>query len=104
MLVMNNLYFSIWLKPMFKCLDKIIDCKKSKIINYNEIQKGNIVSLKFKGPGKDIYERTYIATSNWDKNLHSGSFINLNGGQVVLSEKVFKNLNVCVIGSFEVST
>ncbi|OGI03370.1 MAG: hypothetical protein A2Y25_08575 [Candidatus Melainabacteria bacterium GWF2_37_15] len=99
--VINPTYSSIWLKPIFKCLDKIIDCNKSEPIQYNEIQTGNIINLEFKDSENNAYERTYIATSNWGKDVHSGSFINMHGRQVVLSDKVLMNLNVSMIGSFE---
>jgi len=102
MSAVQNVDCAIWLKPAFRSLDKIIDCNTSKLITYSEIQKGNIVTLEFLADDKNVYERTYIATSNWDADNNSGCFINLHGRQIVLSERVLKNLNVCVIGSFEV--
>ena len=99
--VINTTNYSVWLKPIFKCLDKIIDCNKSKPIQYREIRKGNIINLEFRDSEDNVYERTYIATSNWEEDGHSGSFINMHGKQVVLSDRVLKDLNVCMIGSFE---
>lgn len=99
----GSTFCSVWLKPIFKSLnDKIIDCKSSKWIPYHEIRSGNIVNLKFEGADSETCDRTYIATSNWDRNMRYGSFLNMSGKHVVLSDKVLKNLKVCMIGSFEV--
>lgn len=87
----------IWLKPVLKCLDKIIDCKKPKPISYLEIRTGNILSLKLKNSS-----RTYVATSTWDNNMDAGCFINLQGSQIVLSARVLRNLTISLLGSLEV--
>lgn len=99
MAIANAAVSSIWLKPMLKCMDKIINCKKSQKINFQDIKAGTIVNLRCKDSNSNnTQERTYLATTNWDKTIASGSFMSLNGRQIVLSARVLKGLTVFMIG------
>lgn len=92
----NTSNCSIWLKPMIKCMDKIIDCTRPKRIKYCEIQTGNIISLKLQNG-----EQTYVATGDWDETAHAGRFLNLHGNQVVLSERIIQCMKISKIGTLK---
>lgn len=102
MTALNMINSSIWLKPMLKCVNAIIDCETPKLIKYSEIKRGNIINLEFKDKSNNTYTRTYIATSNWEENGHSACLINLYGKQIVVSKKAFEDLSVSILGSFKV--
>lgn len=93
---------SVWLKPIFNSLkDNIINCHKPKQINYQQIQCGDILDLEILGSSDKVFKRTFIATSNWNSDTHFGGFINLNGNQIILSDKTLGQFNVCTIGSLK---
>ena len=84
---------AIWLKPILKSLNKIVECGKSKLISYKDIKKGNIILLKSKNS-----ERTYIATSNWESNTTTANFLNLSGSYVTINEHILRKLKVSSAG------
>ncbi len=94
--------FSIWLKPIFKCLDEIIDCEKSSSINYPEIKSGDILELEYKDSGSSVHKQIYISTSNWSNDKSSGSFITLTGKQILLSDKILNQLKIFRVGTLKV--
>ncbi len=102
MTAVKELDTSIWLKPVLKSKDMIINCEKPRLIKYSEIQKGNIIALSFNNNDENLQERTFIAMSGWDSDNSTANFMNLYGNQIVISEKAFENLSVNIIGSLMV--
>ncbi len=97
----NQPGFSIWLKPIFKSQNRVIDCKTSFKIDYQEIKHGDIVELEFRDSKNSSHKQIYISTSNWSREKGIGSFITLTGKHILLSSKVFRQLNVCKVGAFQ---
>ncbi len=98
---MNKPGFSIWLKPIFKSLDGIIECETKTDIGYQDIKPGDILEFEYKNANNTAQKQVYISTSRWSAGSNTGSFITLTGKQLLLSAKMLNQLKIFRIGVFQ---